>query len=138
MGYIQVFSIQIPVEYVIVLFSLAATFIVLFFILKDDITFRKSYFDVLSSVLIYGFFIYKLSYILRNPSVLWQNPLELIYFNGGKIGIIVSFAWAFFYLWASIKKHQWNLNKFLQIIFITAAVFLIFYYGNLIIFALFG
>lgn len=93
-------------------------------------------YNTITNCLIIIFLTFKFSYILYRPSILWENPIGILYFTGGKNGLIIGVILSLFYLIYQFKVHQlykWNYLKPIVYGFVT---FIMSYYIVQTIFSL--
>lgn len=66
----------------------------------------KKILDTFLNCLFIWFLTWKLSYILIEPNLVLKNPLSILYYTGGAIGIIIATFVSFIYLVVKIDKNQ--------------------------------
>jgi len=64
----------------------------------------KRLIDLLSNSLFLGFFIWKFSLILFDPSLIMKSPLSLLYFTGGSKGLILAITVTILFFFFKAKK----------------------------------
>ncbi|WP_379967964.1 peroxiredoxin family protein [Ectobacillus sp. sgz5001026] len=65
---------------------------------------NKNIMDLLLNTFIYGLLIWKFSYILIHTQTVLHNPISILYFNGGTIGIGIASVFVIFYTWVMIRR----------------------------------
>lgn len=71
--------------------------------------------DILLNGLITYILVWKLSYLLLDPMVIFSNPLKLLLANGGVIGHILGATLALFIIYRSAKKENYSLLLFFDL-----------------------
>lgn len=92
-------------------------------------TFKKEFTDVLFNTVFILIIVFKFSIILFRPSLLLDNPLAILYFNGGTKGMIIASIVALSYLFWKKKKLYWKTPDFMQGIIYTFISFAISYWS---------
>ncbi|WP_183241806.1 TlpA family protein disulfide reductase [Anoxybacillus mongoliensis] len=72
------------------------------FVLKAE----RNVMDVIFNSFIYGLVIWKLSYGIVHPNVVLENPLTLLYFNGGVVGLVLAAIFIVVYTYWQLKKQH--------------------------------
>lgn len=72
------------------------------FVLKAE----RRMMDVIFNSFIYGLVIWKLSYGIVHPNMVLENPLTLLYFNGGVVGLVLAAVFIVFYTYWHLKKEH--------------------------------
>ncbi|WP_188205901.1 hypothetical protein [Alkalibacillus aidingensis] len=70
--------------------------------------------------------VWKLCYFILYPSDLWENPLSVIYFDGGKIGVILGFLTVVIYIYFQYYRRQISISFQLLLIFQALVVWILF------------
>lgn len=77
----------------------------------------KQIVDLIINSLFYGFIAWKGSLLLLEPESVWEQPLSLLYFTGGKDGLIVAIIFAMSYFYVKAGKQQIDSQLKIQILF---------------------
>lgn len=86
-------SISIPSVYMAIILSFIVTYLMLWE--SED---KKRLFNEWTNAIILLFLVYKLTYIPFNWSEFINNPMGVLYFDGGAEGLLLALAVTFFYL----------------------------------------
>lgn len=97
---------------------------------------RKLLYNILSNSFMIILVCYKFSYILYRPSIIWENPIGIIYFTGGWKGLILGGIIALFYLYRQFKMHHLNQWRYWKLIVYGFVTFVVIYYVVQTIFSL--
>lgn len=65
---------------------------------------NKAVFDLLTNSVFLGFFIWKGSLLLTEPSLVIKSPLSLLYFTGGRSGLILAIIFSIYYFIYKARK----------------------------------
>lgn len=92
MQVIQIGSLAISLKWLLLgVGILIGLFVIKFWVSKThEGELHKRVFDLLVNTLILGFFIWKGSLIILEPSIVMKSPLSLLYFTGGSKGLILA------------------------------------------------
>ncbi|MFC4798947.1 redoxin domain-containing protein [Neobacillus sp. GCM10023253] len=92
MQVIQIGTLAISVKWLLLgVGLLIGLFVIKFWVSKThEAELHKRVFDLLVNTLILGFFIWKGSLIILEPSIVMKSPLSLLYFTGGSKGLILA------------------------------------------------
>ncbi|MBS4211110.1 MULTISPECIES: redoxin domain-containing protein [Neobacillus] len=92
MHVIQIGSLSISLKWLLLgVGILIVLFFIKFWVKKTyEGELHKKVFDLLVNTLILGFFIWKGSLIVLEPSIVMNSPLSLLYFTGGSKGLILA------------------------------------------------
>jgi uncharacterized protein YacL len=127
----------IPYKWLYLLLSGITTYFAVKITLKEDKHSFNVFMDELTNALIVWFLVYKFSLLMFRPRVLFERPIEILYFTGGSKGFILGTIVAvFLFIWKA-HKNRWNILSTLQTLVYTAITFVICYWGFHTIFALF-
>jgi peroxiredoxin len=67
---------------------------------------ERNIMDLIFNSFINGVLIWKFSYVVLHPNTVLQNPMTILYFNGGYVGIGIGIIFITIYTWLYIKKHN--------------------------------
>lgn len=110
MGIFQLGPLSIKYEWLFLLVAGVATYWIIQYILKNHIDFQKEFIDSLVNAGIIFVVVYKFSIVLFRPSIMFDNPLGIIYFTGGiKGGYLGSIAGVIYFISMFYKK-KWTLK----------------------------
>ncbi|WP_253264043.1 peroxiredoxin [Geobacillus sp. BMUD] len=73
---------------------------------------ERNIMDLIFNSFINGVLIWKFSYVVLHPNSVLQNPMTIIYFNGGYVGIGIGIIFITIYTWLSIKKQNISLVSY--------------------------
>lgn len=124
MDMIQLGPLNLKVDHLILLLSGIGTFVVLKILLRNS-QFYKEYSDVLFNMALMWVLFYKFSVVLFRPMLIFENPLGLLYFNGGLKGIIGATFFSVAYILWKYKKLSWPRVQFTHAIIYTSVTFLL-------------
>jgi prolipoprotein diacylglyceryltransferase len=106
----QIGPFLIKFNWLFLLAGLFFTYIILDALLKGNTQIKKNLiYNLLSTCIMIVILTYKFSFLLFRPSILWENPLGILYFNSGQKGLIFGLILAIFYLF--IKFRSYSLNE---------------------------
>ncbi|XWN51429.1 TlpA family protein disulfide reductase [Anoxybacillus flavithermus] len=71
--------------------------------------------DVIFNSFIYGLVIWKLSYGIVHPNMVLENPLTLLYFNGGVVGLVLAAVFIVFYTYWHLKKEHISFDTYIRV-----------------------
>ncbi|MDM5200626.1 TlpA disulfide reductase family protein [Fictibacillus enclensis] len=74
-------------------------------------------------------FVWKISYFLLHPVLTIKHPVNLLYFSGGKPGILIGAAAALLYVFIQLSRSSLSLSAFLHILCLVGFSFLLLYGG---------
>ncbi|WP_139761770.1 TlpA disulfide reductase family protein [Geobacillus sp. LEMMY01] len=67
---------------------------------------ERSIMDFIFNSFINGVLIWKFSYVVLHPNSVLQNPMTILYFNGGYVGISMAIVFITVYTWLYVKKQN--------------------------------
>lgn len=108
MGSLHIGRFMIKYEWIIFLISIAVVYFVLKRWLKNDQQFQQTFIDAIFNTAFIGFLTYKFSVVLFKPMMLFENPISVLYFTGGKKGGILGVILAICYLVWKTKREKWQ------------------------------
>ncbi|ANB58747.1 MULTISPECIES: peroxiredoxin family protein [Anoxybacillaceae] len=73
---------------------------------------ERNIMDLIFNSFINGVLIWKFSYVVLHPNSVLQNPMTIIYFNGGYVGIGIGIIFITISTWLSIKKQNISLVSY--------------------------
>lgn len=103
------------------------TYFVLRIMLKNK-NFQKEFIDAATNVTILSFLIYKFSIILFRPKLIFENPIALLYFDGGTKGLVLALMIGVAYLFWKVRKMKWSKVDFVKGVIYTTISFLLSYW----------
>jgi hypothetical protein len=120
-------NLFVKMNWIYLLFAYILTYLgVSILFRKSDKTF-KYWLDLYTNATAFMLIFYKFSIVIFRPTILWDNPLGLLYFTGGKSGIIIGLVIAIVYL--IIKTIAYPKRKLLLYIhFIGIITFIVGYF----------
>ncbi|MGG3019935.1 TlpA disulfide reductase family protein [Geobacillus stearothermophilus] len=62
--------------------------------------------DLILNSFINGVLIWKFSYVVLHPNSVLQNPMTILYFNGGYVGVSMAIVFITVYTWLYVKKQN--------------------------------
>jgi hypothetical protein len=74
---------------------------------------NKKLLDLLSTTLFIGFFIWKASLIVFEPTLIWESPFSLLYFTGGSNGLVLAITFSMIYF--IYKAHRKSITQFTMV-----------------------
>ncbi|MCA1038016.1 hypothetical protein LCM00_00730 [Bacillus infantis] len=124
MDTIEIGSLNLKVDLLVSLLSLLIVHLFFLFHLKNRQEFRKNFEDKLFTAVLFWFLIYKFGRLLFQPSLLWTNPLGLLYFNGGIKEAVLGLLGAALYFAGQCRKHGWAGREAVYLIIYALLTFL--------------
>ncbi|WP_461201233.1 TlpA family protein disulfide reductase [Anoxybacillus sp. TBDG-1] len=109
----QLGAVVIQGENVLLIVNLLMTYVFFYyglFVLKA----KRDVMDVIFNSFIYGLVIWKLSYGIVHPNVVLQNPLTLVYFNGGVVGLVLAAIFIVVYTYWQLKKQHISFDVYIR------------------------
>ncbi|MFC0298367.1 TlpA family protein disulfide reductase [Geobacillus jurassicus] len=67
---------------------------------------ERNIMDLIFNSFINGVLIWKFSYVVLHPNSVLQNPMTILYFNGGYVGISMAIVFITVYTWLYVKKQN--------------------------------
>ncbi|NNU90044.1 TlpA disulfide reductase family protein [Anoxybacillus sp. CHMUD] len=101
-------------ENLLLVASLVMTYLFFYygvFVLKAE----RRMMDVIFNSFIYGLVIWKLSYGIVHPNMVLENPLTLLYFNGGVVGLVLAAVFIVFYTYWHLKKEHISFDTYIRV-----------------------
>ncbi|KAB2329749.1 hypothetical protein F7731_21640 [Cytobacillus depressus] len=83
---------------------------------KSDRTFQEYFFNTILNAVIFGFLIFKFSTVLFRPSILFDQPLSVLYMSGGIKGILLGLFIAIIYISFKCYKGNWAIKSWMTVI----------------------
>ncbi|AGX04247.1 hypothetical protein B14911_12252 [Bacillus sp. NRRL B-14911] len=121
---IEIGSFNLKVDLLVSLLSLLIVHLFFFFHLKNRQEFRKTFEDKLFTAVLIWFLLYKFGRLLFQPSLLWTNPLGLLYFNGGIKEAILGLLGAALYFTGQCRKQGWAAREMVYLVIYALFTFL--------------
>ncbi|MGJ7035964.1 TlpA family protein disulfide reductase [Anoxybacillus eryuanensis] len=109
----QLGAVVIQGENLLLIVSLLMTYVFFYyglFVLKAE----RNVMDVIFNSFIYGLVIWKVSYGIVHPNVVLQNPLTLLYFNGGVVGLVLAAIFIVVYTYWQLKKQHISFDVYIR------------------------
>ncbi|MFV8828892.1 prolipoprotein diacylglyceryl transferase family protein [Alkalihalobacterium sp. APHAB7] len=107
--------IQLPTKWIFIGLGFLAAYIAMKFRIKHKHVNDKLLIDPVFNAVVFGWIIWKLSYILFHPIYAFTNPLGILYFNGGRKGIVLALIAGGIYLYYQSKKHKLSLTIYIDL-----------------------
>ncbi|AIE61771.1 hypothetical protein [Bacillus methanolicus] len=104
-------SIVVQGENLLLISGLLISYVMFYYgirILKVE----RNIMDLIFNSLIYEVLIWKFSYVVLHPHSVLQNPMTILYFNGGYIGVGIGIIFIVIYTWLSIKKQNISVDSY--------------------------
>ncbi len=104
-------SIIVQNENIYLLIGLLISYVMFYYgvrILKIE----RNIMDLIFNSFINGVLIWKLSYVVLHPQSVLQNPMNILYFNGGYVGIGIGILFIIIYTWLKIKKQNIPMDSY--------------------------
>lgn len=127
----------IPYQWVYFLLAGITTYITVKITLKENKSFFKMFMDELTNALFLWFLIYKFSNILFRPSILFERPMEILYFTGGSKGLLLGSFVAVLLFTRKAYKNKWSVPLTLRATVYTLLTFVISFWTIHTLFAIF-
>jgi peroxiredoxin len=108
---LQIGSIIVQGENLLLISGLLISYVMFYYgirILKIE----RNIMDLIFNSFINGVLIWKFSYVVLHPNSVLQNPMTIIYFNGGYVGIGIGIIFITISTWLSIKKQNISLVSY--------------------------
>ncbi|OLO26127.1 hypothetical protein BTR23_24010 [Alkalihalophilus pseudofirmus] len=114
----QFFSIgpiNLPIKFIYIGFAILAAYFAMKFRLKTSNYHSKQLIDTIFNGVIIGWVVWKLSYVLFHPVYAFTNPLGILYFDGGRKGIILALVLGFIYLYFKSYKQKVSIIVYIDL-----------------------
>ncbi|MDQ0350729.1 hypothetical protein J2R98_000532 [Alkalibacillus filiformis] len=120
---IQIGPLNIFVPYLFYIAGIVASLVVAHFLIKRLINydFPKKPADLMLEYWIVFIVVWKLSYFINYPADLLNNPLAVIYFDGGTLGLLLGVIGIAVFSYVQFKRH--NITIPVQLLLILQAIF---------------
>ncbi|MCK0473139.1 redoxin domain-containing protein [Halalkalibacter sp. APA_J-10(15)] len=118
MNDIQLGSLNIPIIWLYMVMALIVANVVMYMFVKYRNYDEKWKIDAIFNALFYSFLTWKFSYVLFYFSYVWDNPLSVLYFDGGRRGIILAVIVSIVYLYIQSKKNNELMRGYVRLLFI--------------------
>lgn len=115
-NYIDLGPILLPVKWLFVGLGLLVAYVVLKIRLKGSKLNGNVLLDTISNTAIIGFIVWKVSYAVFHPIYAMNNPIGILYFNGGERGLILAFIVSCVYLFFYAKKQKIHFMIYIDLI----------------------
>lgn len=102
-------SLIIKYNWIAFAFSALAAYMAMKFWLRDKVDIKKPILEDITNVFFWAFIIWKFSVIIFNPVSVINNPYYILYFSGGKRGILLAAIAVLIFLIIQSRKHKINL-----------------------------
>ncbi|MDZ5472750.1 hypothetical protein SM124_13535 [Bacillus sp. 31A1R] len=123
MDFIQIGPLNLNTKWLLILLSILFVYLVIKYVFRDRKEFQKEFSDVLFNAFVMLLFIYKLSIVFFRPTLIVENPLGILYFDGGTKGLIIAVVTTIFYVYYAFKKNKWSPQETIQGIFYSFVTF---------------
>ncbi|MCM3708713.1 MULTISPECIES: hypothetical protein [Cytobacillus] len=120
--------VLVKYEWVIVVLSGIVSYFTIVQVLRDSGEYKKVFMNVILNAILIVFFTYKFSSILFQTENILSSPMGILYFSGGRKGLLLGAFFAIFYLGLAIKKYTYPLNKWIQGIVYGSVTFMLSYW----------
>lgn len=127
----------IPYKWLYFLLAGITTYITVKITLKENKSFFKMFMDELTNALFLWFLIYKFSIVLFRPSILFERPIEILYFSGGSKGILFGTFVSVLFFIRKAYKNKWSVPLTIHAGVYTLLTFIISYWIVHTLFAIF-
>lgn len=97
--------------YIVIIIAAIAAFYMLKWNTRKDKPFQQIFLNTMFNSVFIWFLTYKFSSIIFQPTSFINNPLSILYFTGGSKGSVLGLILAFVYLFLTMKKRAYALNK---------------------------
>ncbi|MBU8908717.1 prolipoprotein diacylglyceryl transferase family protein [Desertibacillus haloalkaliphilus] len=127
--YLELGQIRLPVQWVFIGLGLLIAYLVINSRVKKTDLNNKHVVDGLFNALFYGFIVWKLSYVLFYPIYAFTYPVGILYFDGGRRGVLLALLVGIVYIYRYARKRQIGLLPYSELImaggFAASAVYFI-------------
>ncbi|MBW7652275.1 TlpA disulfide reductase family protein [Anoxybacillus sp. ST4] len=100
-------------ENLLLVASLVMTYVFFYygvFVLKAE----RRMMDMIFNSFVYSLIIWKLSYGIVHPNTVLENPLTLLYFNGGGVGLVLAGGFIVVYTYWQLKKQHIPFDSYIR------------------------
>ncbi len=118
----------IPYKWLYFLLAGITTYNTVKIILKENKAFFKMFINELINSLFLWFLIFKFSIVLFRPSILFERPIEILYFTGGSKGLLLGIFIAVIFIIRKVYKNKWSISLTLRAAVYTLLTFVISYW----------
>ncbi|WP_297987170.1 TlpA family protein disulfide reductase [uncultured Anoxybacillus sp.] len=101
-------------ENLLLVTSLVMTYVFFYygvFVLKAE----RRMMDMIFNSFVYSLIIWKLSYGIVHPNMVLENPLTLLYFNGGVVGLVLAGVFIVVYTYWQLKKQHIPFDAYIRV-----------------------
>jgi hypothetical protein len=127
----------IPYKWLYFILAGITTYITVKITLKENKSFFKMFMDELTNALFLWFLFYKFSIILFRPRILFERPIEILYFTGGSKGLLLGTFVAVLFFIRKAYKNKWSVLLTIHAAVYTLLTFIISYWIIHTLFAIF-
>lgn len=127
----------IPYKWLYFILAGITTYITVKITLKENKSFFKLFMDELTNALFLWFLVYKFSIVLFRPSILFERPIEILYFTGGSKGLLLGTFVAVLFFIRKAYKNKWSVPLTIHAAVYTLLTFIISYWIIHTLFAIF-
>ncbi|AKS38156.1 membrane-associated thiol-disulfide oxidoreductase [Anoxybacillus gonensis] len=102
-------------ENLLLVASLVMTYLFFYygvFVLKVE----RRMMDMIFNSFVYGLIIWKLSYGIVHPNMVLENPLTLLYFNGGVVGLVLAGVFIVVYTYWQLKIQHIPFDAYIRVV----------------------
>ena len=115
---IHIGPIVIQKYMIVLLFAILVAYLYIAVLLYKQKELLKKVEDHLVSTLLIWILVFKFSIILFRPSIIWTNPIGLIYFTGGTKGMYLASIVSILFFYITVKYRSKLDNKIISLILI--------------------
>jgi prolipoprotein diacylglyceryltransferase len=125
----QLGPLNLKISWLFLLASVYLAYIMIDAMINKDQNIKKTiFYELLTNSILIIFITFKFSFILFRPSIVWENPLGIIYFTGGNQGLFLGILLSVIYLLIKFKAHQFNEWRYWKLLIYGIATFIASYY----------
>ncbi|WP_157068390.1 TlpA disulfide reductase family protein [Geobacillus jurassicus] len=102
---LQFGNIVVQGENLLLISGLLISYVMFYYGIKV-LKIERNIMDLIFNSFINGVLIWKFSYVVLHPNSVLQNPMTILYFNGGYVGISMAIVFITVYTWLYVKKQN--------------------------------
>ncbi|MGG3005484.1 TlpA disulfide reductase family protein [Geobacillus stearothermophilus] len=102
---LQFGNIVVQGENLLLISGLLISYVMFYYGIKV-LKIERNIMDLILNSFINGVLIWKFSYVFLHPNSVLQNPMTILYFNGGYVGISMGIVFITVYTWLYVKKQN--------------------------------
>lgn len=138
MGALLLGPFLLKYEWIIAALALLVAYIVMKIKSKQNRSFQDFALHTIFNAVIIGFFTYKFSAVFFQPTIIFQEPLSVLYLSGGLKGTLLGLIFSTLFLIWSYRKGSWPFHSWLTIIVYGIVTFFISFWIMRTLFFLFN